>query len=268
MKRKIVLAAVAFFALTAVSASQAKKGHDEETNGTEVLGGDLAVTVSNHARSISTMTNQVNEVVSKIQTIDGDVAKNDRKDMDQDKVLKDSQLRLQTLEDRISMLTGQLQELKSEGLLKPTASQRLDEFRSYSKALEHVNARNYKQAVTELQAYQSANKKSVFSDYAQYWIAESYYLQSDYEMAIAEYQRLLAKDSKSVKAPAALYKQGLSFFYLQSFEDAKEFLGKVIRNYPQSIEAVQASSQIARINTILDLRKKQLEEQQAVEQSM
>lgn len=267
MNRKTVLVLVLLLVLSAVTTAQAKKTHDSGDQ-TEVVSGDIAITVSNHARSISTMTNQVNEVVSKVQTLDGDIAKNDRKDMDQDKVLKDSQLRLQTLEDKISMLSGQLQELKSEGLLKPVAGQRLDEFRTYSKALEYVNARNYKQAVSELKAYQAANKKSIFSDYAQYWIAESFYLQSDYEMAIAEYQKLLSKDSKSVKAPSALYKQGLSFFYLQSFDDAKEFLGKVIRNYPQSIEAVQASSQIARINNILDLRKKQMEEQRAVEESM
>lgn len=267
MKRKIVLALASVSILAVVSTTQAKKSN-EDTAGENMDSSGLAVTVSNHARSISTMTNQVNEVVSKVQTLDGDIAKNDRKDMDQDKVLKDSQLRLQTLEDRISMLTGQLHELKAEGLLKPTASQRLEEFRSYSKALEYVNARNYKQAITDLQAYQAANKKSLFSDYAQYWIAESYYLQSDYEMAIAEYQKLISKDSKSVKAPSALYKQGLAFFYLQSFDDSKEFLSKVIRNYPQSIEAVQASSQIARINNILDLRKKQMEEQQAVEHSM
>lgn len=263
-KFRLLFAILVVFTL-AGSGADAKRTEDDVMS---VDTGDLTTTVSNHSNSIATMTNQVNEVVSKIQTMDGDVAKNERKDMDQDKVLKDAQLRLQTLEDKISMLTGQLQELKTEGLLKPATSQRLEEFKSYSKAIEYVNARNYKQAVSDLQAFQAANQKSVFNGYAQYWIAEAYYLQSDYEMAIAQYQKLLSKEPKSPKAPSALYKQGLSFFYLQSFDDAREFFSKVIRSYPQSIEAVQASSQIARINNILDLRKREMEELEAVRESL
>lgn len=228
----------------------------------------ISIAVSNQGSSIATMMNQMNEMVSKFQTMDGDIGKVDKKNVDQDKLLKDTQLRLQTLEDKMSVLSQQMQELKTEGLLKPTASVRFEEFKSYSKAVEYVNARNYTHAVQELQAFQVANKKSPFADYAQYWVGESYYLQSDYEMAIAEYQKVLNKDPKSPKAPSALYKQGLSFYYLQSFEDAKMFFDKVIRTFPQSIEAVQASSQIARINNILDLRKQEQVEQQAVEQPM
>lgn len=228
----------------------------------------LATAVSNHGRSIATMSNQVNEMVSKFQTMDGDIGKVDKKNIDQDKVLKDSQLRLQTLEDRISVLTQQMQELKTEGLLKPATTQRLEEFKTYSRALEFLNAKNYTKAVNELTSFQETHKKSPFSGYAQYWIGEAYYLQNDYEMSITEYQKLLAKDAKSPKAPGALYKQGLAFFHLQSFEDARTFFEKVIRNYPQTIEAVQSSSQIARINNILDLKKQEEIERQEVEDSM
>jgi tol-pal system protein YbgF len=227
----------------------------------------VSTTVENHGRSIATMTNQVNEMVGQFQTMQGDLGKAEKKNLDQDKLIKDSQLRLQTLEDRIGVLTQQMTELKTEGLLKPTATQRLSEFEAYSKALEFVNAKNYAKAILDLQTFQNTYKKSPFATYAQYWIGEAYYLQSDYEMAISEYQKLLGKDARSQKAAAALYKQGLSFFHLQSFDDAKEFFSKVIRNYPQSIEAVQSSSQIQRINSIMELRKQEEMERLRVDQA-
>ncbi|OVE82780.1 hypothetical protein BVY03_00085, partial [bacterium K02(2017)] len=83
------------------------------------------------------------------------------------------------------------------------------------------------------------------------------YQQSDYPMAIKQYQKLLSKNPRSAKAATALYRQGVSFYHLNSFDDAKAFFTKVIRSYPRSIEAIQASSQIKRINTIQNLKKQQ-----------
>ena len=149
----------------------------------------------------------------------------------------------------------QLQELRSEGLMKPAAAQRFDDFKNYAKAVEGINSKNYVKAVTDLKAYQQARPKSPYLSYAQYWVGEAYYLQSDFEMAIAEFQKIIAKNPKSEKASTALYKQGLSFFHLQSFDDAKEFFAKVIHAYPQSLEAAQAATQIELINQILEAKK-------------
>jgi tol-pal system protein YbgF len=276
-KNLILLISLLILSLALALSVQAKRGGDDEDDYATEPQDEFAVpaeinavatAVSNHGRSLATISNQVNEMVSKFQTMDGDIGKVDKKNIDQDKVLKDSQLRLQTLEDRISILTQQMQELKTEGLLKPATTQRLEEFKTYSRALEYVNAKNYTKAVSELTAFQETHKKSPFSDYAQYWIGESYYLQNDYEMSITEFQKLLAKNTQSPKAPGALYKQGLAFFYLQSFEDSRTFFEKVIRTYPQSIEAVQSSSQISRINNILDFRKQEEIERKAVEESL
>jgi tol-pal system protein YbgF len=224
------------------------------------LGQEIATiktAVDNHGTSLAGMKNQVDEVVTTVQTINGDVGKSFKAIRDQSSLVKDLQTRVQVLEDQISLLTGQLQELKTEGLLAVKTSQRLDEFKAYSKAVEYINAKQFDKATTELQGFQKTFPKSIFNSYAQYWIGESYYRQQDYQMAIMQYEKLVKSNPQSAKAPAAMYRQGLSFYYLQSFNDAKDFFTKVIRNYPQTIEAVQSSSQIARINSILNLKKQE-----------
>jgi tol-pal system protein YbgF len=225
----------------------------------------LQSTVDTHGKNIAAMTIQVNEVVSQFQGMSGDIGKDQQKNTEQDKILKDNQTRLQVLEDKVAVLTGQLQELRSEGFMQPKSSQLFREYKAYEKGLEQVNAGNYAKAIDELHTFQAENEKSPYVSFAQYWIGESYFLQDDYPMAVKEYQKLLAKNPKSAKAPTALYRQGMAFYYLQSFEDSKAFFAKVIGTYPQSIEAVQASGQIKRINAILDLKKQQEVEMKSVE---
>lgn len=241
------------FLFTAISPwGYAKKNEVPEQDSATIVGAStLEATVSEQGKNVATIMNQMNEIVGRFQTMDGDIGRNDKKNQDQDKILKDNQVRLQSLEDKVSILMTQLQELRSEGLMKPASAQRFDDFKTYSKAVEGINAKNYVKAVTDLKAYQQAHPKSLYLSYAQYWIGEAFYLQADYEMAIAEFQKVLTRNPKSEKAPTALYKQGLAFYHLQSFDDAKEFFAKLIRTYPQSLEAAQAATQIEQINQIL-----------------
>lgn len=260
---RLVLAGLVMLVASSVFA---KKNEDGGLIGDDVVESvqNIATTVEVQGRNIATVTNQVNEVVEQFQTINGEIGTNQKKTRDQEKIISDLKTRLQTLEDRLTVLTGQLQELRTEGLLKPQAKAGFDDFIEYSKSLEHINSRNYEKAIEELTGFIGGHKNSIYQNYAQFWIGESYYMQSDYPMAIKEYQKLLSKSPKSSKAPTALYRQGLAFFHLQSFEDAKAFFTKVIRTYPQTLEARQASSQINRIDNILALRKQQELEAESV----
>ncbi len=256
-----VLPFMLIFLVLVGSMAQAKR--DDDTSGVDLM--TLQSTVDTHGKNIATMTIQVNEVVSQFQGMNGEIGKAQQKNIEQDKVIKDNQTRLQVLEDKVALLTGQLQELRSEGLMQPKSSQLFREYKAYEKGLELVNAGSYGKAVDELRRFQAENAKSPYVNFAQYWIGESYYLQSDYPMAIKEYQKLLTKNPKSAKASTALYRQGLAFFYLQSFEDSKAFFSKVITQYPQTIEAIQSSGQVKRINDIIELKQKQEAEIRSVQ---
>lgn len=248
--KKSVLTVIAILAAFSVHARK----EDESTAGSA---GNLQATVETHSTTLATMQNQVNEVVDKFQIMNGDIAREAKKNKDQDKVSHDLEIRVQVMEDKMDLVLGQLRELRSEGLMKPQASQRLKEYMDYARGLEFMNAKQYDKAITEFTSFNEKNKNSIYESFAQYWVGEAYYMQSDYPMAIKQYQKVLTKNPKSAKAPTALYRQGMSFYFLQSLDDAKAFFSKVIRSYPGSIEAIQSSSQLARINNIEMLRKQQ-----------
>lgn len=226
---------------------------------------DLKTTSTEQGKSVATMLNQVNEMVGMFQNMNGNIGKNEKKNTDQDKAIEDLATRLQTLEDQISVLTNQMQELQKEGFLKPKAAKKVDEYLEYAKSLELINSRNYKKAITGLEQFQNTNKKSIYTSYAQYWIGESYYLQSDYPMAIKQYNQLLKSSPSSNKAPYAMYKISVAFMQMQYFDDAKNWFNKVIRTYPGTHHASLAGSQIYRINEILAARKQSEIEQESVE---
>lgn len=248
--KKSVLIIVVFLG---VFSAHAKSDNDANAG----YGGDVQATVEAHSATLATVQNQVNEVVDKFQIMNGDIAREAKKNKDQDKVSHDLEIRVQVMEDKMDLVLGQLQELRSVGLMKPPSSQRLKEYMDYARGLEYMNAKQYDKAITEFTAFNEKNKGSFYESFAQYWVGEAYYMQSDYPMAIKQYQKVLTKDPKSAKAPTALYRQGMSFYFLQSLNDAKAFFSKVIRSYPGSIEAIQSSSQLARINNIEMLRKQQ-----------
>lgn len=254
MAKKLVLLVIFVGVIFAVSAEARKKKNDAPVS-VDVT--NIKTAVENHGTSLANLTNQVNEVVSQFNLVRGDAGRNFKKNKEQDKVLRDSQTRMQVLEDQVDLLTTQLAELQKEGLLSKTASQRFKEYKEYAKGLQHINSKEFEKAIKEFQDFRKNNKKSIFNNYAQYWIGEAYYMQADYPMAIKQYQKLLSKTSKSAKSPTALYRQGLSFYQLQSFDDAKAFFTKVIRSYPSSIEAIQSSAQIKRINNIQSLKEQQ-----------
>lgn len=256
IKKLCYLGGVFVFFVFVSSLSEAKtKATTNDTVSQDVE--TLKTTVETHGKSVATMTNQVNSVVTQFQTMSGDIGKTQKKNDEQDEVIKDNQTRLQVLEDKITLLTQQLQELRSEGLMAPKSSQLFREYKAYEKGLELVNAGQYSKATQELAKFQQDFAKSPYVDFAQFWIGEAYYLQSDYPMAFKQYQKLISSNSKSAKAPTALYKQGMALFLMQSFDDAKVYFTKVIRTYPASIEAIQSSAQISRINKIEELRKAQ-----------
>lgn len=253
------------FTATGLQAKKKKKAKELSTEELSVAMQALQEQVNQQGQTLATLGNQVNEVVSQFQLVRGQVGSNEKKNLDQDRLDKDADHRLQVLEDKSLALMSQLQELKTEGFMKPKSAARFKEYKDYTAGVEQFNSRDYLKAIKALKDFQNKNKKSIYWSYAQFWIGESYYMQSDYLTAIQEYQALLKKRPKSSKAPLALYRQGLSFVQLQSFDDAKAFFTKLTKTYPKSIEAVIAKGQIDRIERIEKLKEQQEMEMRAVQ---
>ncbi|MBU0506583.1 MAG: tetratricopeptide repeat protein [bacterium] len=237
------------------NSAHARKSSNDQPNPSSYQ--NIQTAVDNHGTSIANFQNDMNLIVKKIQTINGDIGRNYKQNQDQEKLIIDVQNRLQTVEDKISAVTTQLQELQIEGLLSPVSTKRLREYKSYAKGLEYVNAAQYDKAIKSMQSFQAENQKSILKSYAEFWVAESYYMQGDYKMAIKKYQDLVQMNRNSKKLPLAIYRQGLSFYHLKRYDDAKAFFTQVIRKYPQNVEAIQASAALKRIDTLEELKKQQ-----------
>jgi len=217
----------------------------------------LRRTMDQQGTNLASALSQVQEMTTEFQRIHGQLDQTLYQAQEQTKKLDDAQRRLEVLENKVALLSTQLEEIKTLGLLPPAQAKALEEYRSFEKALSAVNSEEYKTAIQVLQAFLKANPKSTIADDAQYWIGESYFAMKDYPSAVTELQEVIKKYPKSEKQPLVLYKQGLSFFAIQSYEDSKTFFEKLIKTYPGSDEAMKAKGKINEITKILELKEKE-----------
>jgi tol-pal system protein YbgF len=167
-----------------------------------------------------------------------------------EKILKDFDLRLTGMEERLSLFESQLQDLMSHGGKGGTAASG-DEAELYRKALSEVNAQNFKAAVPIFDQFLKKYPKSSMADNAQYWKGEALYGLKQFPEAVLEFQKVVKRYPKSDKVPAAVLKQGYCFFETKSYLDAKAFLQKVVTDFPKSEEATKAREKIQQIDGIL-----------------
>jgi len=86
--------------------------------------------------------------------------------------------------------------------------------------------------------------KSLLLSEAQFYLAESYFLEKWYEKAILEYQVVIAKYTKSSKRPAALFKQALCFEKIGDTASAKARFSSLVNLYPAAPEAKLAKKKL------------------------
>lgn len=86
--------------------------------------------------------------------------------------------------------------------------------------------------------------KGEYSDNAQFFLAETYFVEKDYENAILSYEDLIKKFPKSDKVPTAMLKQGYSFYELGDKTSGKLLMEKVIEKFPKSEEASLAKKRL------------------------
>ena len=216
------------------------------------------------SKNLATALNQIQEVLAEFQGLTGRVDQGQHGNLEQEKIIKDNQLRLAVLEDQIFSLARQLEEIKAVGLMPQTASKTFSEFQAYQKGLSKLNATEYKEAIQTFQSFISVNPKSRFVENAIYWIGEGYFAMRDYPASVAEFQKVIRKNPEGVKVASAMLKQGFAFFEMQSFEDAKVFLSKVAAKYPQTNEAILARDKIQRIDELLAKKQQEAYEMKSV----
>lgn len=211
----------------------------------------------NVARSLS----QIQEMATEFQGLNGRIDQSLHENSNQTKLIEDNQKRLEILEDKIAILSKQLEEIKTAGLLPAVQVKNLKEFQEYEKALSLLNADDFRGAAQSLRQFLSANPKSVIAENAQYWIGEAHYAMRDFPAAVTEFQKVVQKYPTGSKAASAMLKQGFSFYEMQSFEDSQAFLNKVAAKYPNTTEAARARDRLKTIDELLQTKAREMMEQ-------
>jgi tol-pal system protein YbgF len=122
-----------------------------------------------------------------------------------------------------------------------------DRENAYAIAYKEFKEGKYDEARRDFQKFLETFPKAEYSDNAQVWLGQCYYVEGKYEKAILEYEKVIKNFSNSDKAPNALLKQGQSFLKLKDKESAKLILQQVIKDYPNTNQARIARAKLAEI---------------------
>ena len=124
------------------------------------------------------------------------------------------------------------------------ASTAAEEKAVYDQAFQSLKDLRYADAAEKFQSFLDQYPNSDYSDNAQYWLGESYYVTRNYDIALIAFQELMDDYPDSPKVPDALLKMGYTYYELKQWDDARAALTKVQENYPDTTLARLAESRL------------------------
>ena len=111
----------------------------------------------------------------------------------------------------------------------------------------HFSECHCKSCEKEFQKFLKQHPKTPDSGSAQFWIAETWYVDDRYEKAIVEYEKVIKGFPTSEKVPHALLKQGMSFQKLGDDGSAKIVHQQITKKYPQTQQAKVARVRLSEL---------------------
>ena len=203
-------------------------------------------------QSLIELTTRIDQLQSEIQTVRGDTetlafqtgnAAERQRDLyvDIDGRLQELELTLAQLQIQMNDLLAE-EELPPPPVLLPGSDQD-----NYQAAFNLLRDGNYEEATSAFEQFLAVFPSSPLADNAQYWLAETYYVQRQYMVALPAFVRIVDEYPGSAKTPDALLKIGYCNFELQQWDAAREALQRVIREFPATTAARLATQRLERI---------------------
>ncbi len=115
---------------------------------------------------------------------------------------------------------------------------------SYDLAFQSLKDLKYADAAEQFQSFLGAYPNSDYSDNAQYWLGESYYVTRNYDIALEAFQGLLSNYPDSPKVADGLLKIGYTHYELKQWDQAHAALAQVQEQYPNTTLARLAGSRL------------------------
>jgi len=118
---------------------------------------------------------------------------------------------------------------------------------NYQAAFDLIQGRRYEEAGRAFAEFLTAFPQSPLADNAQYWLAETFYVQRQFAAALPEFQRVIDQYPQSAKLPDALLKVGYCQGELGDRAAARTALQDVMRQFPDTTAARLASQRLERL---------------------
>lgn len=118
---------------------------------------------------------------------------------------------------------------------------------NYQMAFELLRDGRYMESATAFDQFLTVFPSSPLADNAQYWLAETYYVQRQFTTALPAFLEVVETYPQSSKLPDALLKIGFCNYELQQWEEAQNALQRVAREFPATTAARLATQRLERM---------------------
>ena len=115
---------------------------------------------------------------------------------------------------------------------------------NYQEAFRLLKTAEYDQAINAFDTFLRKYPDSQYSDNAQYWLGEAYYVTRRFNEAITEYMKLVTNFPDSQKVPNSLLKIGYSYYELGQADEARKILEDLINRFPGTNAAQDAQDKL------------------------
>jgi tol-pal system protein YbgF len=102
-------------------------------------------------------------------------------------------------------------------------------------------------AINAFRQFLEAYPDGPFSDNAQYWLGEAYYVSRDFPNALAEFRKVIERHPDSQKVPDAMLKIGYTQYELRQWDVARRMLTDVSQRAPGTTVARLAQQRLDRM---------------------
>lgn len=120
------------------------------------------------------------------------------------------------------------QQTSAQAALNPMREQE-----DYQKAFNVLKEGRYDQAITDFSAFLKAYPTGAFTDNAQYWLGEAYYVTRRFDDAVREFVKV-SNNAESRKRSDAMLKLGYTYYEQQKWAESRKMLEQVVAQYPGS----------------------------------
>lgn len=142
---------------------------------------------------------------------------------------------------------GEPDRQRSEAVVESPPEQTADPKTAYNACYKLFKDGQNAKAREAFQKFLKQHPQTPYSGSAQFWIAETWYVDDRYEKAIVEYEKVIKGFPTSEKVPHAMLKQGMSFQKLGDDGSAKIVYQQIVKKYPKTQQAKVARARLSEL---------------------